>query len=291
MNRRIITAILVCIVFSTFVNFLPIANNTTYDSESNIIGELSDQLRILLEDNEVMVDFRAQSSQSPTSIIYVDVMIVYDNRAYNWADIKNLNPAYYFPDVAEKALDYGFGQYWNINFVTRKYADGKWTVYDSNGANYYPNVALMLQRWPYEVTGWSSYRWPIGTQRDRGAHLPAGDTLGHGSYFDLCVLFTNTPNNGYVGAAYILDNVLYINTWYIAGIYSWSYYHWLWGPIRGDQTILMHEAGHCYGVWGDTYGEVMDVMDYYYCQFLPYSHRFSANHQDDIEDNLGRYND
>ena len=108
----------------------------------------------------------------------------------------------------------------------------------------------------------------------------------------MLVMFTSDPYLTYngeliLGFTRIGHNVIVINLYGIHLLNSWNHL----GFIVGYWSIVMHEAGHCYGCMGDTYGVHLDVMDYHYGRYYPYSSQFDEYHQGIICPRRGLHSD
>jgi hypothetical protein len=215
------------------------------------------------------------SEQSRAAVSYwVDVKIVYDNNANNFAIQRWQWPPIYFTAMTWNALHIGFGQFWpDMDFYVG--LDPNWCVHDTVGVQgSWSTLHDLLFLWSTQSYGWPS---PSSSWTTRGTTLaPAG--TGHGSYFDLLVMFVVEPSHwGTLGVTWLKHNAILIN---LFSIVLWS----SWGSdlLPGLLSIIMHEAGHDYSAVGDTTGSRMDVMDYFWSLLRPSSSLFDLGHQNDI---------
>lgn len=211
-----------------------------------------------------MHDVETWRSNSINTFYDVDVKIMYDANVIEYLGYSNRDVKI-LASYIETALDYGFGQYFNIDFHTR--TEGNWFIYDSDGYN--PRSIIIETIGDY--LDWIEediIRW------DLSRSLPSGQ--GHGNKFDLLILLTYDPNlnDGRYGISDLdYGNYFVINLKYVED-YSWSSIEY-----DGLFSMIMHETGHCYGIngqgqttdkqglednTGDTSGYRKSVMDYYY---------------------------
>ncbi len=225
---------------------------------------------------KAMNEFLGESDGYKTRAInyYVDIKVVYDANAFAWAFSRQQIPSAFFTSMAWMALNFGFGQYWNdMEFHVN--LDPNWCVFDLVGCQQpWSTLGELLREWSTD-----SYGWPAPSSwTTQGTPLaPAG--TGHGSYFDLLIMFVNEPLHfGIGGVTWRGHNALLIN---LAGIVWWSSFSDYGYP--GTLSLIMHETGHDYRVMGDTWFQHFDVMDYFWGFFYPHSHRFDSYHQSIIE--------
>lgn len=204
----------------------------------------------------------------------VDMLIFYDDAAANSLLNKwNKDPTD-LPYYVNLCLDAAYKQYWGDNIDFHTSTNNEWFYYDPY-QDYYTN-------WIYYNT------------------LPADQ--GHGNKFDIGILFTSDVNLPYLGYKHPDFNKIVINLALIEDIDWWSVH-----PSDGLYSVLMHEVGHCFGITGDgsitdpshpnydplgtrestgdTTGERLSVMDYYYGS-RQYRDAFDVGHQNTIALNL-----
>ena len=189
----------------------------------------------------------------------IDIKIAFDGNAANYLYSIGENENTLVNSV-ENALDYGFGQYWNMNFHTG--TSEEWLVHVEDG---------------YDGTDYNGWRNDHLINWDDDKELPVGE--GNGNNFDLLCIFFNNETIEPLGFTYPSNlDVFYINL----GKHEFG----VWDDIDiyGTYSTIMHEVGHCYGVTGfgaypeghpdadpdglilrtgDTYDKRDSVMDYY----------------------------
>jgi hypothetical protein len=221
---------------------------------------------------EMMNEFLSGCEELPTRAIsyWIDIKVVYDANAFAWATSRSQIPSVFFTSMAWTALHLGFGQFWSdMDFYVG--LDPNWCVLDVIGCQQpWGDLGELLSMWST-----NSYGWPAPSSwTTRGTALaPAGS--GHGSYFDLLVMFVVEPlRAGVLGVTWRGHNALLIN---LAAVFWWSTFSDYGLP--GLLSVIMHETGHDYRVQGDTSFEHMDVMDYFWGFFHPFSHLFDEYHR------------
>jgi hypothetical protein len=216
--------------------------------------------------------------ETPHSI-YIDVVFLYDQEAFDFGD----NEISYWFEQFMDGLNLFYQQYWENVYFYHKYNDSDWEIFDSNGPNgQWSTIGEFMVEWAEIEHGWPSHPPPDDEDAwtTQGWPLPAGE--GHGSYFDLIIMLTS-GRFSYAGAAWLRGNIIILQLSSMIQM-GWS----CWGTI-GTYSIVAHEAGHCYGVVGDTILTRFDVMDYFWGLFTPFSHEFDADHQAFVSQHIGKH--
>jgi hypothetical protein len=217
--------------------------------------------------------------------VYMDVKFMWDQKVvdYSWDYLDEFTAEEWIPYFMEGLNDF-YQQYWaNVRFY-HKDSDSDWEVFDSNGPNgAWSDISEFMYEWAITEHGWPepADHYDENDWTTQGTALPSGE--GHGDYFDFLVLLTAQRWIGYAGAAWRRSNVILIQV-DLTLIFGYSHQ-----TIPGTHSIVAHEAGHCFGVAGDTWGTRLDVMDWYWGLYYPWSSVFDSGHQEFVAQHIGKH--
>ncbi len=245
-------------------------------------------------------------SQLPNTVSrdidWVDVMFLYDD------DARDLFNSHYplGMDPIEVCEDIVYG----INLVYNQYSktddlefyfQPNFCIYDADGPRGYSPWDLPYATSSMDVAYFMHYwalqkHWPYNsgaTWQSYGRIAPSGIGV-HGGRWDLLIMLSgeNLLHKGspdFIAATWRCDNRLLLKVPKIAR----------WGPSgQGDDGFTIgvpgfwcapgawsaaaHEIGHDYGIYGDTYGTRLDLMDYFWAMSKPWSHSLDNGHQNDV---------